>query len=169
AWGLLTFAVTAALVTLMTLRVPAYPDGWTYMTDATRYLAPAYPFILLALADTARRRGHRPAAAAALLLAVCGASVLAYRAGQVALYVTKNANAMPSGPVPRREIRTAFAAVRAAPRGATPVVYCDASALRRSIAMMAGAAAAVACDGRSEPVLRARAAADGTLLTIGGR
>src|SRR5712691_2020060 len=52
--GALTFAVTAALVTLLALRVPAYSDGWNYMTDAARYLAPAYPFLLLALVLAAR-------------------------------------------------------------------------------------------------------------------
>ena len=172
-WGALTFAVVALLVSALALRVPAYPDGWTYMTDAPRYLAPAYPFIVLALADLANRSLRLGRGIAVCVLLVCGASTMAYRVGQLSNYAARNAAVLPSGPAPRRELRMVFDTVRrfAGLHGAPPR-YCDPNPLRRSIAIMAGAAAASSCgesgadDTNGGPRLRARPGADGALLEI---
>jgi hypothetical protein len=148
------------------VRIAAYPDGWTYMTDAPRYLAPVYPFLLVTIAAVSGSRSRWRAVAVALLLA-CGVSVAAFRVGQLRMYVIKNAVAAPSGARSRGEIATVFHAVRAlAPWPGVPPLYCDADALRRSIATMAGAGATASCDAVRFPALRARVDGSGALVGI---
>jgi hypothetical protein len=147
-----TFVVTLGLIALLTLRVPAYPDGWTYAADAARYLAPAYPFLAVALFDSAARvRDSRRRYAGWIVLALVGMSVAGYRAGQLAAYVDHNRHVMPSGSEGRAQMRAVFASIRGArmdrPSG-HEVLYCDTDLTRQYFAIMAGAAAPRQCDDR---------------------
>jgi hypothetical protein len=149
--GLAVFVITAALVASLAVLVPAYSDGWTYATDVARYLAPAYPFMfLMVAAAAAERRGVTRAAAVSVLL-IAAPSVAAYRAGQMVWFLSKNVAVQSSGPVPRRQFREVFAAVRLARARSGTVYYCDANSFRRDAATIAGAVAPWPCD-RQDPV-----------------
>ncbi|MBI3403182.1 MAG: hypothetical protein HY048_17360 [Acidobacteria bacterium] len=165
--GGLTAAVTFALLAALTVRVPAFDDGWTYATSAARYFVPTYPFLFLALAEATLRSQRTMALILATLLAASGLTVAAYRSGELVMYFRKNANAHMSGSQARREFHAVFETVRQA-RAVGEVLYCDTNFVRQAAAIIAGAAAPRRCD--AQMIGRATAASVVTVdVTADGR
>jgi hypothetical protein len=159
--GAATALLTMALVTALTLAVPAYRGGWTYADDLVRYLVPIYPFALLALIDHTFANWKKPVSLLlAALLAVSGGSVVGYRLGRLVYYVTRNREAFPSGPQRQGELLQVFRAVRSARATGQEVLYCDTDLTRQSIATIAGAAA---MRGGCDPAGRDRTTAGQTI------
>jgi hypothetical protein len=156
--------VTAALIAGLGLITPPAADGWTLFREASRYLGPTFPFMTIAIVRTVTDSRRAIAAITVALLAIGGGSVVAYRAGQLRLTLTKNREAYPSGPRTRAYFATLHARIRGALDGGQPVLYCDPDLNREYFAIMSGAVAPR--DGCADAD-RAHAAAAGGLIVDG--
>jgi len=87
---LLTLVVTGALIAGLGLITPRAGDGWTVYREASRYLGPVFPFLAVAVVRAVSDRRRGVAFLTVAMLTVGGASVVAYRAGQLRMTLTKN-------------------------------------------------------------------------------
>jgi hypothetical protein len=135
----LTLLVTSGLIGGLGVLTPPDSDGWTITHEASRYLGPTFPFLMIAVARAATARRRFVALAAIALLAIGGSSVFAYRVGQARMTLTRNREAYASGPARRATLGALHAAVRSGLASGRPVVYCDPDLTGEYFAIMAGA------------------------------
>lgn len=147
---LLTLLVTGALIAGLGAVTPRAADGWTINRDASRYLGPTFPFLMVAVVRAAAQRRRLMALTTIVLLVVGGASVVAYRAGQLRMTLTKNREAYPSGPRTRAWLAALHAVIRGQMDRGRPVLYCDPDLTREYFAIMSGAVAPRGGCGKAE-------------------